>query len=400
MNNIKNNFKHTIFASYLAYITQAIVNNFAPLLFLTFQRSYRISYDKIALLVTVNFMVQLLVDMISAKFIDKIGYRLSIVWAHVFAASGLIGLSIFPEILPNPYIGLMLAVILYAIGGGIIEVLISPIIEACPTDKKEASMSLLHSFYCWGQVALILLSTAFFVTFGIHRWRILSCLWALIPIFNSWYFSKVPIHSLTNEGEEMSFRKMFSSKLFWCFLVIMLGAGASEQAMSQWASAFAEAGLKVSKTVGDLAGPLSFAIFMGISRVFYAKFSEKINLSYFMIGSSFLSIISYLLASLNLHPVIALIGCGLCGLSVGIMWPGTFSIAAKRMKQGGTAMFALLALAGDLGCSVGPGVVGIVTGIFGGDLKKGLLIGIVFPIILICALLISRRFPDYINQSR
>lgn len=399
MLQIKNNFKHTIFASYLGYITQAIVNNFAPLLFLTFQRSYGITYDKIALLVTINFLVQLLVDIISAKFVDKIGYRISIVSAHIFAALGLSGLAILPEILPNPYIGLIMAVILYAIGGGIIEVLVSPIIEACPTDKKEASMSLLHSFYCWGQVGLILLSTAFFVIFGISNWRILACLWAIIPLFNSWYYSRVPINTLTSEGEEISLGAMFSSKLFWCFLLIMVGAGASEQAMSQWASAFAEAGLNVSKTVGDLAGPCSFAIFMGIARVMYAKYSEKVNLSYCMIGCGCLSMFSYLLASLTSRPIIALIGCGLCGLSVGIMWPGTFSIAAKRMKNGGTAMFALLALGGDLGCAVGPGVVGIVTGISGGDLKKGLLAAIIFPIILISGVVINNKIPYYAKSN-
>lgn len=394
MTAIKNNFKHTLIASYIGYITQAIVNNFAPLLFLTFQRTYGITYDKIALLVTVNFTVQLLVDVLSAKFLDKIGYRTSVVAAHIFAAAGLIGLAVLPEILPNSYIGLILAVILYAIGGGIIEVLVSPIIEACPTEKKEASMSLLHSFYCWGQVLLILTSTAFFVIFGINNWRILAVLWAIIPLCNSWYYSRVPINELTEEGEGIPIRKMFTSKLFWCFLAIMLGAGASEQAMSQWASAFAEAGLKVSKTIGDLAGPCTFAIFMGLSRVFYAKFSEKLNLTYFMIGSSILSIISYLMTSLSVNPIIALAGCGICGLSVGILWPGTYSIAAKRIKRGGTAMFAMLALAGDLGCAVGPAVVGVVSKIYGEDLKKGLFVAIVFPVILISGLLLSNRISD------
>ncbi len=394
MTGIKNNFKHTLIASYIGYITQAIVNNFAPLLFLTFQRTYGITYDKIALLVTVNFTVQLLVDILSTKFLDKIGYRVAVVAAHIFAAIGLTGLAILPELIPNSYIGLLVSVVLYAIGGGIIEVLVSPIIEACPTEKKEASMSLLHSFYCWGQVLLVLLSTLFFAIFGIDHWRILAIIWAAIPLCNSLYYSRVPINELTNAGEELPLRKMFTSKLFWCLLVIMMGAGASELAMSQWASAFAEAGLGVSKTIGDLAGPCTFAIFMGISRVFYAKFSEKLNLTYFMIGSGLLSIISYLMTSLSQNPIIALAGCGICGLSVGILWPGTYSIAAKRIKRGGTAMFAMLALAGDLGCAVGPATVGVISRTYGEDLKKGLLVAVIFPVIFISGLLLSNKITD------
>ncbi|MFV0343604.1 MAG: MFS transporter [Anaerocolumna sp.] len=394
----KENFKHTIIASYIGYITQAIVNNFAPLLFLTFQRTYGITYDKIALLVTVNFTVQLTVDILSAKIIDKIGYRVAIVSAHIFAGIGLASLAFLPEIVPNSYLGLLIAIVLYAIGGGIIEVLVSPIIEACPTENKEASMSLLHSFYCWGQVSLVLLSTLFFTIFGISNWRILALIWAIIPLCNSIYYARVPINELTHEGDEIPLKTLFTSKLFWCLLIVMVGAGASELAMSQWASAFAEAGLKVSKTVGDLAGPCTFAIFMGLSRVFYAKFSDKINLTYFMTGSGVLCIISYLMSSLSKNPVLALVGCGICGLSVGILWPGTYSIAAKRMKRGGTALFAMLALAGDLGCAIGPATVGVVSRMYGEDLKKGLLVACIFPIIFIIALLCSNRLKGSSTQ--
>ncbi|EEP56075.1 MFS transporter [Clostridium butyricum] len=388
---LKENYNHTIYACYIGYITQAIVNNFAPLLFLTFQSTYNISIDKIAFLVTINFGVQLIVDFLAAKFVDRIGYRVCVVGAHIFSVGGLVGLAILPQLFSNHYIGLLISIFIYAIGGGLIEVLISPIVEACPTEKKEAAMSLLHSFYCWGHAFVIIITTIFFTFIGISHWRILSCLWALVPLINAIYFANVPIQTLTEESEGMSMGELFKEKIFWILLLLMVCAGASEQAMSQWASAFAEAGLNVTKTIGDLAGPCAFAILMGCSRLFYSQFSEKIKLNSFMMGSAVISIISYLMASLSNNAIFALIGCGLCGLSAGIFWPGTFSIASKSLRKGGTAMFALLALAGDVGCSIGPTVVGTVSGAFQDNLKKGFLSAIIFPIFLIGGLIAVKR---------
>ena len=386
--SIRNNYNHTLVASYIGYITQAIINNFAPLLFITFQNTYNIPLTKIALLITINFSIQLTVDLLAAKFVDKIGYRVSIVAAHFFAAIGLVGLGVFPELFAEPYTGLVLAISTYAIGGGLIEVLVSPIVEACPTDKKSAAMSLLHSFYCWGHVFVILCSTLFFNVIGIENWKILAFLWAIIPFLNAFYYWQVPIAKLTEDGEGMPVNKLLMTKIFWIFVVLMICSGASEQAMSQWASAFAESGLNVSKTVGDILGPCAFAILMGSSRVFYSKFSEKINLELFMGISSGLCIFSYLLAAFSPYPILALIGCALCGLSVGIMWPGTFSLASANCPKGGTAMFAFLALAGDLGCSTGPAVVGFISEIFRDNLKYGMLSAVMFPILLITALLL------------
>ena len=389
---VKTNYKHTISACYIGYVTQAIIVNFAPLLFLTFQSSYNIPLSQITLLVTVNFAIQLTVDFLAAKFADSIGYRPLAVASHLFAAAGFAGLGILPGLLP-PYLGIFIPTVLYAIGGGLLEVLISPIVEACPTDssKKSAHMSLLHSFYCWGQVFVIIVSTLFFVIFGIHNWQILAVAWAVVPLFNAVYFSQVPIATFKNNGENTSIKSVVSSKLFWLFLLLMMCSGASEQAMVQWASMFAEAGLKISKTAGDLAGPCLFAVLMGITRVGYSKLSEKINLRIFMMGSGCLCVIGYLLASLSPDPVIALIGCSLCGLAVGIMWPGTFSLAAAKCPNAGTALFALLALGGDLGCSVGPTLVGITSGISDGGIKTGILAGIVFPVLLIFGLVLLAR---------
>lgn len=378
------NYQRTLYACFTGYIVQAIVNNFVPLLFLTFHSSYGIPMTQITLLITFNFGLQLLVDILSVAFVDRIGYRASMVIAHICAVAGFICLTILPDMLRSPFAGLMAAVAIYAVGGGLLEVLVSPIVEACPTNNKEKAMSLLHSFYCWGHMAVVFVSTAFFYLFGIENWKIMACIWAVIPFANMVVFTKVPIASLVDEGEKgLTISQLFHKKIFWVLMVMMVCAGASEQAVSQWASAFAELGLNVSKAIGDLAGPMLFAFFMGSARAFYGKYGERIDLDHFMVGSSILCILAYLCISLVPSPAVGFIGCGLCGLSVGIMWPGVFSKAAALEAKGGTAMFALLALAGDIGCAGGPTVVGMVSGALGNDLKMGILAGVAFPVLLL-----------------
>lgn len=384
--SIKTDFKHTLYSSYAGYFVQAIINNFLPLLFLTFQNQFGFSYSKISALILVNFLVQLAVDFLSAYFIDKIGYRRCIVAAHFLAAFGLVMLGVLPFALGNAYVGVIISVFLYALGSGLIEVIISPLVEACPTENKSGSMSLLHSFYCWGQMSVIALSTLFFNVSSVENWRLLSFLWAIVPFVNGIYISLVPFPKMLEEGGKMGIGKLFKNKLFLICAVIMFCAGSCELSMSQWASAFAESGLGVSKSVGDLLGPCLFAVLMGTARVVYAKISTKVGLKTVMMGSAALCVASYLLASLSPWAVLSLVGCALCGLSVGVMWPGTFSLSAKEIPQGGTAMFALMALFGDLGCSIGPSAVGFATSVFGDELKYGLLCATIFPIILILAL--------------
>ena len=383
--SVRNSYEHTIYACYIGYITQAVVNNFAPLLFLTFVQEMHLTLGMITLLTTFNFAVQLLVDLVSTPIVDRVGYRGSIMAAHLFSAVGLVGLAVFPGILHAPLPGLLLAVFLYAVGGGLIEVLISPIVEACPTEKKEAAMSLLHSFYCWGHVAVVLLSTLFFRIAGIRNWKYAAVLWALVPLLNFFYFRRVPIYPIVAEEEKTSLDDLLRTKLFWLLMVMMICAGASEQGMSQWASAFAEAGLHVSKTVGDLMGPCMFAVFMGSARAIYGKYSDHLPLKKMMIASSVLCVACYLLAVFAVHPAAGLFGCALCGFSVGIFWPGTFSIAGWSLKSSGTAMYALLALAGDVGCSGGPTLVGMVANAQGGALKSGLLAAVIFPLVMLLA---------------
>ena len=390
--NTKNEYNKTIRSCFVAYIVQAIVNNFVPLLFLTFQRTYDIPLSQITMLITFNFGVQLLVDLLSVSFVDRLGYRFCMVLAHILSAAGLIFLTVLPEILPSAFAGILIAVMIYAIGGGLLEVLVSPVVESCPSDNKEKAMSMLHSFYCWGHVGVVLISTVFFSAFGITNWKILAVLWAIVPLVNAAAFTKVPLRSLMEEGETgLSLKELLTMKTFWILLVMMICAGASEQGVSQWASTLAEKGLGITKTAGDLAGPMAFAVLMGASRAFYGKYGDRISLDRFMVLSSLLCIASYLGISLLGMPQLCLVCCALCGLSVGIMWPGTFSKAAAALPKGGTAMFALLALGGDVGCSGGPTLVGFVSEFFGGDLKKGILAGVVFPVLLLLGVALCRK---------
>ena len=394
---MKNQYNKTITACFVGYIVQAVVNNFTPLLFLFFQKSYHVPLSQITLLVTFNFGIQLLVDLLSVGFIDKIGYRASMVIAHVLSAAGLVLLTVLPDGLPTPFVGILIAVMIYAIGGGLLEVLVSPVVEACPSDNKEKAMSMLHSFYCWGHAGVVFISTLFFYVAGIENWKILAIIWALIPVGNAIVFTRVPIATLIEDVESgLGLKELFRMKIFWILLVMMICAGASEQAVSQWASTFAEKGLGISKTAGDLAGPMAFAILMGTSRLFYGKYGDRIHLERFMVYSSLLCILSYLGISLFPVPLLSLIACAVCGLSVGIMWPGTFSKASAALPKGGTAMFALLALGGDIGCSGGPTLVGMVSGAFGDNLKMGVFAGIIFPVLLLMGIILCRRVKKFI----
>lgn len=388
---MKKNYQKTLRACYLGFITQAIAANFSPLLFLKFHSDFGISLGQIALIPGVFYVTQLLVDLICAKYVDRIGYRRAIVASQISAGIGLIGLAFLPEVLPNPFMGVLISVFFYAVGSGLIEVLCSPIVEACPFDHKERVMSLLHSFYCWGSVGVILISTLFFALFGIDSWGILTCVWALVPLYNIYNFATCPIEHLVEDGKGMTMGELLRTPLFWVAIVLMVCSGASEMSMAQWASAFAESALGLSKSVGDLAGPCLFAITMGLSRVLYGQFGEKLELTKFMLGSGILCVMCYLLAGLSVSPVLGLFGCILCGFSVGIMWPGTISITAPRMPRGGTALFALLAMAGDMGGAFGPSLVGFCSQQAGDSLRFGLLIGCVFPLVLLASILLIRR---------
>lgn len=385
-------YRSTMNACFTGYIVQAIVNNFVPLLFVTFQNSWHIPLSRITMLITVNFIIQLSVDLASAGFVDRLGYRASAVTAHLFSAAGLLMLTFLPDMMPDPFYGILISVIVYAVGGGLIEVLISPIIESCPTDNKETAMSLLHSFYCWGYMGVVLFSTGFFALFGIGNWRALTLVWAVIPVVNAVVFCRVPLFSLDeNEETGMSISSLISDRKFLMLMLMMLSAGAGEQSVSQWASTFAEEGLGLSKTVGDLAGPMMFALMMGLSRVLYSRYGDRIELDSAMKCSAAACVLSYVCIAIP-SAALGIVGCVLCGFSGGILWPGTFSLASRSLVRGGTAMFALLALAGDLGCTAGPTLAGMISSAAGDSLRLGVFAAVIFPVMfLIAAVFIDNR---------
>ena len=388
---IQKNYKKTLIACYLGFVTQAISANYAPLLFLTFKSTYGITLEKIAMIPMVFYFTQLIVDLAATKFADKIGYRACVLASQVLSAAGIALMSFLPELLPAPFVGILISVVLYAIGSGLIEVLVSPIVEACPFENKDGVMSLLHSFYCWGAMAVILGSTLFFAVFGVENWKILTCIWALVPLYNTFNFINCPIERLVEDGKSMGISRLLKTPIFWLMIILMVCSGASEATMAQWASAFTESAIGVSKTVGDLAGPCLFAMFMGISRMLYGKFCEKLDLTKVMLICGTMCVGCYLLASLSSLPILGLAGCALCGLAVGIMWPGSISISSQNCPRGGTAMFAFLALAGDLGATVSPTMVGSLSEMAGGNLKTGLLVATIFPIILVVGLIVLNK---------
>ena len=381
--------KHTVYSCYLGYVTQAIVNNLPPLLFLTFNREFGISLDRISLLITVNFCFQILVDFLSPGVIKRTGYRKAALCSFLVTIIGLTGFYYLPFLL-DPYVGILISMVFNAIGGGILEVIVSPIVEACPGTNKAARMSMLHSFYCWGHMAVVLLSTLYFTLAGIENWRLLPPLWALVPLFTLFAFTKVPIYAIPGDDEETRLPKsIFRIKVFWILFFVMICAGASEQGVSQWSSMFAEDGLKVSKTVGDLLGPCSFAFFMGLSRLLYGLKGEKLNIVRSLKATSVLCVAGYLITSLSPLPLLSLAGCAVCGFSVGLMWPGSFSLGALMCRGGGTLMYGMFALAGDVGCSAGPGLVGILSQI-SGKMTVGIFTALVFPVLLLVLICVLR----------
>ncbi len=378
-------YKTTLLACYLGYCVQALIN-FMPLLYVTFQTDFGISFAKISLLTAVLFIIQIAVDLIGVKLVDKIGYRPCIVTAHAFSACGQIMLALLPDVM-DPYTGIMISTCFYAMGSGLIEVMISPIVEACPTKNKASSMGFLHSCYCWGAVAIILLSTLFFATVGLQRWRILSLLWAILPLANGVFFLFVPMYTLTPTQEQKVKSQtppMPRKKVVFIFILLILAmvcAGATEAAVGQWASAFAETGLGVNKSLGDLFGPAAFALLMAICRVIYSRLIHEKRLTLFLIIGIVGCILSFIFIAFIPVAAINLIGCGLCGLSVGILWPGILSLATTVLPTKNTQSFAIMALGGDIGCSVGPAVVALCSTAFADNLQIGFGFGLVFPLL-------------------
>lgn len=390
-------YRGTRYACYTGYVVQAIVNNLAPVLFVLFQTTFQITYAMLSTLVLINFITQLIVDIASVKLVDKIGQRASLCMAHVLCGVGFLAMGLLPDRLASPFVGLLIATVIYAIGGGLIEVLVSPVVESLPGDGKAAAMSLLHSFYCWGQVAVVLVSTLTLWGIGSDHWTWLPLCWSVVPFVNALNFWTVPLIEPQDEEKGMEVRELLFSRAFLIALALMTCAGASELAMSQWASLFAEKSLGISKVMGDLMGPCLFALLMGIGRLGYSLCGNHTHIRASLAACAGLCVLAYLLTALAPAPWLSLIGCGLCGLAVSLMWPGVFSLSAATFRRGGTAMFALLATFGDLGCSFGPWLSGLISdaaersaSISTDGLKCGLLVSVVFPLVMLALLLLQK----------
>ncbi len=398
-------YTHTRHACYMGYVTQAVINNLAPLLFVIFRKQFGLSLEETGRLILINFGVQLIADILAVKCMDKIGWRNAAILSHVFCIVGLVCLSVLPNVLPSPYLGLILSIVICALGGGLLEVLVSPIVEALPSEHHESAMSLLHSFYCWGQVATVLLSTLFLFLLGENLWMLLPLFWVLVPFLNLFRFRKVPMITPAPDEKMMSVKELLSRRLFLTALLLMLCSGASELTMSQWSSLFAEQGLHLPKVLGDVMGPCLFAVFMGIGRTLYGVFGQKINLRLSLLGCGALCTLCYLTTVFAPWPFLSLFGCAFCGFSVSLMWPGTFSLSAAAFPKGGSAMFGMLAVFGDMGASLGPWIAGIVSDMAesmpqafpafpsgGSAMKYGILAAVIFPMLMIVGALFFRSF--------
>lgn len=384
-------YKRTKLSCYTGYFVQAIINNLPPLLFIVFNQKFGIGLNRLSLLITVNFVSQILIDLFAVKFSDKIGYKKLSVLSQAITTAGLICLAVLPNII-NAFTGILIAILLNAVGSGLMEVIISPIIEAIPGDKKTSQMAFLHSFYCWGQVFVVLATTILVKILGKDNWHWIPLVWAILPLFNTISFLKCRMPENLAAEKQTPLGRLFFKRTFVIMLILMLCAGASELGMSQWASYFAETALHVTKQVGDILGPCMFAVLMGLGRVLFGIFGEKLKIKTALAVSALLCAASYIAVSVSGNQYVSLIFCAFTGMCISIMWPGTFSLAAKEFPDGGNSMFALLALMGDVGCTLGPWIVSFTAlQFFDGNLKGGIGFGSVFPIIMIIAVLLVKN---------
>ena len=383
-------YKTTKIACFIGFVVQAIINNFLPLLFIIFNTRYNLNYEQLGRLLFVNFFVQLIVDALTPALVKRIGYRGAAIACHGLAAAGLFMLGVLPLVFSNQiYACLVASIIVYASGSGIIEVCISPMVELLPGDKKGADMAFTHSFYCWGQAFTVLVSTLLIFLIGQQHWHFIPMFWAIIPLLNMINFMRVPVIEQPDDPISKTANTLFKNRDFWIFAVIMICAGASEITMAEWASLFAQKALGVSKTVGDLLGPCAFAVCMGSGRVIFGLLDGKFNPQKALILNNILCVLCYVGVAVCNIPALSLIACALCGFSVSLSWPGTYSMAARHFPTGGTLMFSILALCGDLGCSIGPWLMGIVAN--STTLETGFLVCSVFPAFMVLTAPLLRK---------
>lgn len=390
MTELEKKYLPTKLAGYVGFIVQAIVNNFLPILFIVFQDVYGLGYEKLGRLIVINFATQMFIDFITPKIIHKLGYRRAAFLCQFTACVGLCLMAVLPRFMSNTYLAIIISIVFYATGSGLMEVILSPMIEMLPTGNKSGNMAVLHSFYCWGQTVVVPLTTLMVFIFGRENWTYIPLVWAVVPFVNMFTFLRVPIVEPDSEEKQSTFLELARTPKFVVYMVMMLCAGASEIAMSQWSSLFVEQALGVSKAIGDIVGPCLFALFMALGRVIYASLSKKVSFTRLLIWLNLLCFICYVMVALCHIAVLSLVFCALCGLSVSISWPGIYSAGARTFKTGGAVMFSAFAMCGDTGCALGPGLVGLVAEYT--NLNVGFLVAAVFPLIMvICSIYILKN---------
>lgn len=390
MTDLERKYIPTKLAGYVGFVVQAIVNNFLPILFIVFQDIYGLGYEKLGRLIVFNFAVQMFIDFITPKIIHKIGYRRAAFLCQFTACLGLCLMSLLPRIMPSPYTAMFIAIAVYATGSGLMEVILSPMIEMLPTGNKSGNMAVLHSFYCWGQTVVVPLTTLMVFAFGYENWSYIPLVWAIVPFINMLAFLRVPIVEPGREVKQSTLIELLKTPSFIIYMLMMFCGGASEIAMSQWASLFVEQALGVSKAIGDIVGPCLFALFMALGRVIYAKFSKKVSFTRLLIWLNILCFVCYVMVGISKIAALSLVFCALCGFSVSISWPGIYSAGARTFKTGGAVMFSAFAMCGDTGCALGPGLVGLVAEYT--NLNMGFIAAAVFPFIMvICSIIILKN---------
>lgn len=358
--NIARSYGLTKVACYIGYVVQAVVNNLLSLLFVIFNaQPYNISLEKLGSIIFINFAAQLFIDYISVFFTSRFGYKKCVVFAQATSVVGFVLLGFLPRVI-EPYFGILFSILFLAVGSGLIEVLISPIIEALPSDNKASNMSFLHSFYCWGQVLTVIGTTALVFALGNDKWFYIPFVWSIIPFINTLLFTRCDILELENNSAHSSALSLLKNKSVYKYMVFMFCAGASEITMVQWSSFFVEKGFGTEKWLGDLIGPCLFAVLMGIGRIGYGILGKKVSLERLLCYFSALCFVCYLVVALSNNGIICALGCAVCGLSVSVMWPGVISLSAEKFHSSGTAIFSLMAMLGDIGCAVGPWILGLI----------------------------------------
>lgn len=390
-------YKSTIRACYIGNLVGALVTNLSPLLFVILMGSYNLSFEQVGRLVLINFFTQIIADLAFSKPVDTYGVRPFITLGHALVFIGFVMFAFSPRLFPHsPYTGLMLATVVFSCGGGLLELLLSAIVQAVPSDAKAAAMSLLHSFYAWGFIVVVVLTFLMLKLFGSANWPWLFLIWSLVPLFNFFNFLRVPLPPQVPDEHRTSTRVLASTPFFiFVVLGIALG-GAAEVSMSQWTSAYAETTLGLSKQTGDLLGLCLFAGLLGLGRVLYGTYGKRFDIWRVMFLGSLFAAGCYLVAALSQHPIVSLVACAFCGLGVALLWPGSVTNAAHRFPFAGASMFAILAAGGDTGAAVGPWLLGLIADQIPTDfplspLRVGMVIGTLFPLAMAGCLLIQRH---------